>query len=237
MPRQYYLETPLIPEEGENLAKVQSTKILKDPNGQPRRLFKFNLENNVSKAIDQLSGICAGILADGIVCEKEALFFKEWVEKYTIFEPVYPFTEILKRIHRIFSDGVIDDAEKEELTDIMRQITGRGLYSDPSQNYSSELPLDAPSPAIQFEDSEFVITGRFGFGTRAKVAEEIKSRKGVVKDGFPSYETRYLVIGIFASRDWITTNYGRKIERAVELKNSGSDIKIISEDHWKTFIV
>ena len=103
--------------------------------------------------------------------------FKEWVEKYTIFEPVYPFTEILKRIHRIFSDGVIDDAEKEELTDIMRQITGRGLYSDPSQNYSSELPLDAPSPAIQFEDSEFVITGRFGFGTRAKVAEEIKSSK------------------------------------------------------------
>jgi hypothetical protein len=42
MPRQYYLETPLIPEEGGNLAQVQSTKILKDPNGQPRRLFKFN---------------------------------------------------------------------------------------------------------------------------------------------------------------------------------------------------
>jgi NAD-dependent DNA ligase len=223
MPRQYNLDT--------------NPKILKDPNGQPRRLFKFNHENNLSKAIDQLSGICAGILADGVVCDKEAFFFKEWVEKYAELEPVYPFTEILKRIHRIFSDGVIDAAEKEELSDIMRQITGRGLYSDPSQNYSSELPLDAPLPAIQFEASEFVITGRFGFGTRAKVAEEITSRKGVVKDGFPSYETRYLVIGIFASRDWITTNYGRKIERAVELKNGGSDIKIISEDHWKTFII
>jgi hypothetical protein len=120
MPRQYNLDT--------------NPKILKDPNGQPRRLFKFNHENNVSKAIDQLSGICAGILADGVVCDKEAFFFKEWVEKYAELEPVYPFTEILKRIHRIFSDGVIDAAEKEELSDIMRQITGRGLYSDPSQN-------------------------------------------------------------------------------------------------------
>jgi hypothetical protein len=66
MPRQYNLDT--------------NPKILKDPNGQPRRLFKFNHENNVSKAIDQLSGICAGILADGVVCDKEAFFFKEWVE-------------------------------------------------------------------------------------------------------------------------------------------------------------
>ena len=223
MPRPYHLENSL--------------EVLKDPHGQPKKLFKFNFENNVSKAIDQLSGICAGILADGIVCEKEALFFKEWVEKYSTYEPVYPFTEILKRIHRIFDDGIIDDTEKEELADIMRQITGRGLYSDPSQDYSIELPIDAPPPAIQFEACEFVITGRFGFGTRPKVANEITSRKGIVKDGFPTSETRYLVIGIFASRDWISTNYGRKIERAVELRDSGSGISIISEDHWKTFIL
>src|SRR5437899_13086894 len=36
----------------------------KDDHGQPIRLFKANLENNVSKAIDQLSGICSGVLAD-----------------------------------------------------------------------------------------------------------------------------------------------------------------------------
>ena len=46
----------------------------KDANGQPLRMFKANLENNVSKAIDQLSGICSGILADGVVTEQEATF-------------------------------------------------------------------------------------------------------------------------------------------------------------------
>jgi len=53
----------------------------KDVHGQPLRMFKANLENSVSKAIDQLSGICAGILADGIVTEQEATFFGEWVHK------------------------------------------------------------------------------------------------------------------------------------------------------------
>jgi hypothetical protein len=236
MPKRYYLENSPSQQEINSIAPFQNPKVLKDSHGQPRNLFKFNIENNVSKAIDQLSGICAGILADGIVCEKEALFFREWVQKYATYEPVYPFTEILKRIDKIFLDGIIDNDEKEELADIMRQIIGRGIYSDPSQDYSSELPLDASPPAINFEASEFVLTGRFGFGTRPKVAQEIISRMGIVKDGFPTNTTRYLVIGIFASRDWITTNYGRKIERAVELRDMGSGISIISEDHWRTFI-
>lgn len=42
----------------------------KDADGQPRLLFKANFENNVSKAIDLLSGICEGILADGRKIER-----------------------------------------------------------------------------------------------------------------------------------------------------------------------
>lgn len=236
MPKRYYLQNSIGQQEIASVSPFQNPKVSMDLHGQPKKFFKFNIENNVSKAIDQLSGICAGILADGVVCEKEALFFREWVQRYSTYEPVYPFTEILKRIDKIFLDGEIDDSEKEELADIMRQITGRGIYSDPSQDYSSELPLDASPPTISFDSTEFVLTGRFSFGTRSKVAQEIISRKGIVKDGFPTNTTRYLVIGIFASRDWINTNYGRKIERAVELRDMGSGISIISEDHWRTFI-
>ena len=48
--------------------------------------------------------------------------------------------------------------------------------------------------------------------------------------------TNYLVIGTFASRDWANRNYGHKIEHAVELRESGSGISIISEEHWKRFV-
>ena len=58
----------------------------KDDHGQPKRLFRANFENNVCKAIDQLSGICSGILADGVVTAAEAAFFADFVRKFAVYE-------------------------------------------------------------------------------------------------------------------------------------------------------
>ena len=91
----------------------------KDDHGQPIRLFKANLENNVSKAIDQLSGICSGVLADGTVSETEARFFADYVRKFAAYEPVWPFTDILARVERLFADGQCNDDEREELKTVM----------------------------------------------------------------------------------------------------------------------
>jgi len=66
--------------------------------------------------------------------------------------------------------------------------------------------------------------------------EAISDRLGIVLDSFPTRESHYLVIGTFASRDWANTNFGRKIERAVELRDSGSGIYIISEEYWQKFL-
>ena len=52
-----------------------------DADGQPLRMFRAARDNNEAKAIDQLSGICAGILADGVVNEQEAVFFANWVRQ------------------------------------------------------------------------------------------------------------------------------------------------------------
>jgi hypothetical protein len=211
--------------------------VSKDAHGQPRALFKANIENNVSKAIDQLSGICTGILADGIVTDQEAAFFREWLHKHAELEPVWPFTDILERVEKVFAHGKIEEEERSELADIMRAICGgEETISDAVNTYSSQLPLDAPPPAIIFPDNEFVITGRFAYGTRSKVNECILTRNGHVKDGFPTSTTRYLVIGSFASRDWHNTNYGRKIERAVELRQNSHPIAVVSEEHWKNFL-
>jgi hypothetical protein len=210
----------------------------KDLDGQPIRLFKANLENNTSKAIDQLSGICSGILADGEVNDAEARFFAEYVRKFAAYEPVWPFTDILARVNRIFSDGHCDDDEREELKAVMEDLCGHFNQADPSETYSSTLPLDTPLPnPIIFPERNFVVTGRFAYGTRRKVEEAISKLGGVSSSSAPTGKTHYLVIGIFASRDWANTNYGRKIERARELRDeTGSGISIISEEHWKRFI-
>lgn len=210
----------------------------KDAHGQPLQMFKANLENNVSKAIDQLSGICTGILADGVVTEQEAEFFAEWVRKFAPFEPVWPFTDILARVERIFADGRCEPDEREELKGVMEALCGHTAAAKPLETYSTTLPLNSPLPdPVMFADRVFSITGKFAFGTRRKVMEAIESRGGKPSDTPPTRESHYLIIGIFASRDWANTNYGRKIERAVELRESGSGIAIVSEEHWKKFVV
>jgi hypothetical protein len=210
----------------------------KDAHGQPLQMFKANLENNVRKAIDQLSGICSGILADGVVTTQEAAFFANWVRKFAPFEPVWPFTDVLARVERIFADGRCDDDEREELKGVMQELCGYTAETNPGETYSMTLPLDSPLPQpVVFPDRVFTITGKFAFGTRRKVMEAIEARGGRPSDTSPTRESHYLVIGVFASRDWANTNYGCKIERAVKLRDSRSGIAIISEGHWKRFVV
>ena len=207
----------------------------KDEHGQPIRLFRANLENNVSKAIDQLSGICSGILADGVVGEAEANVFAEYVRKFAVYEPVWPFTDVLARVERIFADARCEDDERDELKSVMEALCGYRQQAKPEDTYSTTLPLDEPPPKpIIFQERNFVVTGRFAFGTRRKVTEAISSLGGTTTDFAPTQQTHYLVIGLFASRDWANTNYGRKIQRAVKLRDSGSGIAIISEEHWKS---
>lgn len=211
----------------------------KDAHGQPLCLFRERLENNAYKAVDQLSGICSGILADGVVNEKEAEFFAAWVRKYAAFEPVWPFTDVLKRLDRIFADGRCDDEERAELKGVMEAICGYGDGTTAAESYSAPLPIDAPAPApdpVVFPERVFSITGRFAFGARRQVMDAIKTRGGIPTDATPTRLTHYMVIGVFASRDWHSANYGRKIERAVELRESGSGLAILCEEHWKRFL-
>jgi NAD-dependent DNA ligase len=210
----------------------------KDAHGQPIRLFKAREENNAAKAVDQLTGICAGILADGIVAPKEAEFFAAWVQKHASLEPVWPFTDVLKRVEQIFADGRVTEEECEELRGVMEALCGYTGEHEPTETYSTSLPINYPLPEpVTFSERVFNITGKFAFGTRTKVIEAIQAAGGKALDSSPTRESHYLVIGLFASRDWIHTSHGRKIERAVELRDSGSGIAIISEEHWKKFLV
>lgn len=209
----------------------------KDRDGQPLRMFKAARENNERKLIDQLAGICSGILADGVVNEQEAIFFADWVRKNAPLEPVWPFTEILARVETIFADGICTEEERGELKEIMEALCGHAASQSDGETFSTTLPFNSPQPnPIIFPNRIFNITGKFAFGARKKVIDAITGHGGFATDSTPTRESHYLVVGLFASRDWIHSNFGRKIERALELRAAGSGLAIISEEHWKQFI-
>ena len=52
---------------------------------------------------------------------------------------------------------------------------------------------------------------------------------GLVKSGV-SGKTSHVVVGALGSPDWSNGNYGSKIKKAMELKESGKPIRIITEE-------
>lgn len=218
MPRRYNLHPSAIPH---------------DDNGQLAIVTRQHWDNYVSKAFDQLKGICLGILADGVVTDDEATYFRNWIDANARVEAVWPFSEIASRVNSIFSHGSLTDEEREDLREIMEHITG-GAYLPVVglDDTSTALPLTVPVPEpILFTGKEYSVTGRFAFGTRNRVVEAIMERGGTFNTN-PRTSTNYLVIGHFCSRDWKYSSYGNKIERAIELRDGNNGIAIISEESW-----
>jgi NAD-dependent DNA ligase len=213
--------------------KVYQLKPPTDIHGNPLPLFKTARANAQDKAVDQLIGICAGILSDGIVNQKEAEFFAEWVKTHAPLQPAWPFTDILGRLERIYADGTCDAEELEELRQVMAALCGKHEEAKSGDSYSTSLPLDNPPPTVTFLGKRFHITGQFAYGSRSKVIEMITSKGGIGLDTKPTKDAHYLIIGVFASDKWAATSFGRKIERAVELRESGTGIAIIGEEHWR----
>jgi BRCA1 C Terminus (BRCT) domain len=87
-----------------------------------------------------------------------------------------------------------------------------------------------PPPAIAFLGSCFCFTGTFAFGTRKECEAAVLAKGGVCKS--LTHETGYLVIGAYATDSWAHSSFGRKIEKAVHMREKGSRIAIVAEPYW-----
>jgi hypothetical protein len=229
-----HLQSAKIQAPPRKLPMNYNLQLLKDPHGQPAA--HLHLRTNIAKAIDQLSGLCSGILADGVVTDDEIRVFKQWVDQCTLLEGVYPFTEIFPKVDRLFANGFPHEDGRAELRAIIEAVCGHSPSAKPGQTYSTKLPFCDPPPGqIYFPGRTFVITGKFECGPRKDVFESIRKFGGLPTASSPTRTTHYLVVGKLASRDWCNSNHGRKIEKAVELREAGSGIAIIGEDYWRTF--
>jgi NAD-dependent DNA ligase len=86
----------------------------------------------------------------------------------------------------------------------------------------------------------YCFTGTFVSGKRNWCADQTANRGGLVTDSI-SRDLYALVIGSKVSQAWANQSYGRKIEKAVLLKEEQEKmgiepVKILCEDHWLKFL-
>jgi NAD-dependent DNA ligase len=190
------------------------------------------------RKIDELIGICRGIIADNTTNMQEAQFLLKWIETNYQVAGYYPFNILYNRISEMLKDGILDDEEQKELFEIMSELTGGDIPLDDADidSMSSTLPLCRPAPSIIIEGSSFVFTGIFTTGPRKKLSELVVEIGGIVHDGVKK-DTDFLVIGDIGSQDWAHSSFGRKIEKAIELRDiKKTGIAIVSERHWARFL-
>lgn len=182
---------------------------------------------------DMLIGMAAGIVSDGKVTVEEACFLREWMQGnlLQLDDPVV--NTLYKRISFMLQDGDLDTEESAELLDTLRSL---GAISDKptaqSHTRPTSLPLNDPEPEIIWDNRAFVFTGTMAFGPRKACEALVKERGGLIGSGI-SKKVDYLVIGSIGNDQWLHTSYGTKIMRAVELREAGTPIAIVCEDHWQ----
>lgn len=200
------------------------------PDGQPINR-RFNAVRRVERGIDELIGLCKGVLCDGVVVNTEATYLLQWLDANKEVSTPWPASILYARIEEMLIDKHLDSAEEKELLDIIFKISGANPMAYRAASMATRLPVDEPCPDLLFNKTNYCFTGKFVYGTRNRCEHEIVIRGGVAKRNV-SQELNFLVVGLIGSEDWIHSTFGRKIEQAVALRETGHSVAIVSEEHW-----
>ncbi|MGH9425236.1 MAG: BRCT domain-containing protein, partial [Terriglobia bacterium] len=195
----------------------------------------FNATRLAERTVDELLGICKGMISDGVITETETKFLVGWIEQQRAVLKVWPVKILAERIARMMEDQKIEEQERQELFELLSEISGSRSPQDVAKNLATTLPLTKPAPDIVFQEQAFCFTGKFFYGTRDACQQVVISRGGLIHKN-PILDTRYLVIGTLGSTDWIHSTHGRKIEYAMELNRKGSPLALICEEHWTKYL-
>jgi len=205
-----------------------------DANGQPRNRA-LNAQRIRDRGVDELLGLCKGIVADGEVSESEARFLLQWLESNQSIALDWPGNVLYARTYEFLRDGRLDANERAELLELLTKCSGH-IPGACTVQAATTLPFDAPQPPLEFDNHIFVLTGKFAYGTRHECTEAILDLGGWVRPTVLK-DTDFVVVGTLASSDWAHASYGRKIETALQWKQQGAGVKIVSEDHWAEYLI
>lgn len=192
----------------------------------------FHEERIDRRSAESLIGICAGLIADGTINQQEAEFLKLWIERHLaqLEDPVVNL--LYRRVASMLADGILQPDEAAELLDMLKQLSG--APADLSRPYvaPTTLPLNNPAPELAWEGRTFVFTGVMAYGLR-KDCEQLVIERGAATTSAVSRKVHFLVIGSIGNDQWLNSTYGTKIKKAVELRENGAPIALISEEHWQ----
>lgn len=192
-------------------------------------LNRFGRERIASRQIDELTGLARGLCADGVLNQAEVEFLQAWLAANGEITGHPLISGLYRRIAEILSDGVVEDSERDELLQTLRDFSGSDMEVGEALK-ATTIPLCNPAPVLTFLGRTYGFTGTFGYGRRPKCEQAVAERGGAC--GSLTRKTDVLVVGVYATESWKHSAFGHKILKASGMRDQGTPIAIVSEDHW-----
>ena len=196
---------------------------------------KGDFYDRVTNDIQRLHGILGGILADGVVTERELKGLSEWLMVHEELKTCWPYDEIDSIVTAVMGDQRIDEREQRTLQLLFSEFVqiedDKTITSPPILEGQKISGLCAASPKIKFEDSVFCFTGASSRFKRSDLKEIVTKFGGKYTDNITK-SLDYLVIGAEGNPCWAYACYGRKVEAAVKLRKEGHKLLLVHENDF-----
>lgn len=193
----------------------------------------------ITSQIQQLEGMLHGIISDGSISDDEILSLNAWLNDNDHLSGVYPFDEVYSLLLAAKEDGQVSIDERNMLKAFFSTFVDTQSSFNIHESDVAELQkqysiggICAVCPEIVIKGKTFCFTGVSKKATRNEIAEMICAHGGEYNDRVTA-KTDYLIVGADGNPCWAFSCYGRKVEKAVNLRKEGHCITIVHEyDFW-----
>src|SRR6185369_3471405 len=197
-----------------------------------RRLTASEYLSAAAADMQRLRSLVAAIGSDGQVSVDELCGLADWLLENEHLKTCWPYDEIESLVSGVLEDGRIEPAEHAILMaffgEFVAVVDSKAEVRPHVKEGTAVVGLCAVDPAIRFPGSVFCLTGSSDKYSRQDFAVVIADRGGTAVNAV-SKRVHYLVIGADGNPCWAYACYGRKVERAVELRKEGHPVVIVHE--------
>lgn len=184
----------------------------------------------------RLHGVIAGIASDGRIELDEVIAFRDWLNDHDHLSGLWPFEEISSVVRQVLADNVIDEEEHALLlnlfTAFVRDEDKRALDLPFNELGKRLSGICAHCPTVTFAEHSFCFTGASERGTRTELRHQVERWGGEFHPNVRS-ATDFLIVCGLGNDSWAYECYGRKVEKAMEMRRRGSSIMVVHEfDFW-----
>ncbi len=188
----------------------------------------------ITSDIQRLEGILHGILADNIISDDEINALGQWLFSNDQMTGAYPFDELCSLITAIKADGKIDENERKLLklfiSDFVDIKKMESIDQAEIENLKKTITIQgicALDPQMVFQNKYYCLTGIFS--RKQNEIESLIESKGGVNCQNVTLKTDYLIVGASGNPCWAFSCYGRKVEKAIQMRKDGKMIAIVNE--------